>query len=98
MPRSSRHARPRPPIVPILLGALVGVLLVTIALVGLSRVMGSEMAAYQPSRAPSVTPDSSAPLRASEGCEREAVRSLSRLVTARSGSSYESTMQLAQER
>lgn len=93
-----RHARPRPPVMPLLLGAAVGIALVVVLLVALSRVMGETPAAFEPSPAPETGPASPEALGASESCEREAVRSLSRLVTARPSSSYEGVMQLAQEK
>lgn len=78
-----RHARPRPPVMPLLLGAAVGIALVVVLLVALSRVMGETPAAFEPSPAPETGPASPEALGASEGCERNVTRALARYAQVR---------------
>lgn len=82
MPRS-RHARPRPPVVPLVLGTLTGVALVVILVVALSRVAGSTQTASEGSGVPQTTPATTEALGASESCERAVTQALARYARVR---------------
>jgi hypothetical protein len=95
---SHRHARPRPPYIPAVVGGLIVLLLLLTLVLVLAGIGGSAPAAYQPSPGVPTSWYPSSPHSGSQSCEREAIRSLARLVAARPSSEYEGSMQLAQEK
>lgn len=82
----SRHARPRPPVMPLLAGAAVGVALVVACLVAFSHVVSGPVTSWETSPVPgneSASPEALEPSEAPESCERTVTRALVRYAQVR---------------